>query len=676
MSQRLAKRILLVGWDAADWKILRPLLDAGQMPALASLIKRGCSGNIATLNPPLSPILWSSIVTGKWPFKHGIQGFLEPIEEPPGVRPVSSTSRTSKALWNICHQAGLRTHAIGFWASHPAEPIRGVCISDQFPANPPEDPAADWPLPPESVHPENARESFGDLRVHPADIGDDNLRYFIPGLDSIDRTSDPRPAQLAEALAKAGSYQAALMKVLSEEPWDFLAVYFELIDVVGHHFMPFHPPRLPSIDQRDFQLYQHVVRNVYLFQDMMLASVLKVVGEDTTVIVVSDHGFHSDHQRPVQPPAPEAQEGQIAAAPDSLWHRPLGMLCMAGPHIKVQDSVYGASLLDITPTVLTMLGLPVGKDMDGKVLGAAFTEPPQIERIESWDTLEGDAGLHPVDKRHQAFDHAASLEHLVALGYVEPLREDVRKNAGLATREGNYNMAVSYMEAGRADEAIKLLEALNEANPGRPRFATALAQCLFLLERFAESAEVIERMIAENGTTRDRDLILATVRFNMGRKHEALELASKLAAQDADNPRVMVLMGRVLMDMRRFPEAIEALNRAVALDESNARSHDYLAMAYLKTRRYEEAVQAALNAVSLVHLLPSGHLHLGVALAHMKEYQRAIGPLELAARMDPNLVEAHRYLATSYRALQNLDMAAEHRKLAAQAIKRRAAPKT
>jgi Tfp pilus assembly protein PilF len=59
----------------------------------------------------------------------------------------------------------------------------------------------------------------------------------------------------------------------------------------------------------------------------------------------------------------------------------------------------------------------------------------------------------------------------------------------------------------------------------------------------------------------------------------------------------------------------------------------------------------------------------------MKEYQRAIGPLELAARMDPNLVEAHRYLATSYRALRNLDMAAKHRNLAEQALKRRMVPK-
>src|SRR4051812_42768829 len=98
MSQRLAQRVLLIGWDAADWKILSPMLDAGQMPALASLVNRGCVGNIATLNPPLSPMLWTSIVTGKRAYKHGIHGFVEPDPEGAGIRPVTSTSRTCKAL--------------------------------------------------------------------------------------------------------------------------------------------------------------------------------------------------------------------------------------------------------------------------------------------------------------------------------------------------------------------------------------------------------------------------------------------------------------------------------------------------------------------------------------------------------------------------------------------------
>jgi predicted AlkP superfamily phosphohydrolase/phosphomutase len=58
------RKILLVGWDAADWKVIRPLMDAGKMPNVRRLVENGCSGPIATLHPPLSPMLWTSIATG------------------------------------------------------------------------------------------------------------------------------------------------------------------------------------------------------------------------------------------------------------------------------------------------------------------------------------------------------------------------------------------------------------------------------------------------------------------------------------------------------------------------------------------------------------------------------------------------------------------------------------
>lgn len=61
----LARRLLLVGWDAADWMVIDPLLQAGKLPFLASLMKRGVHGNMATLYPALSPLLWTSVATGK-----------------------------------------------------------------------------------------------------------------------------------------------------------------------------------------------------------------------------------------------------------------------------------------------------------------------------------------------------------------------------------------------------------------------------------------------------------------------------------------------------------------------------------------------------------------------------------------------------------------------------------
>ena len=57
------RRVLLLGWDAADWKIITPLLERGELPFLAQLVREGVMGNIATLAPALSPLLWTSIVS-------------------------------------------------------------------------------------------------------------------------------------------------------------------------------------------------------------------------------------------------------------------------------------------------------------------------------------------------------------------------------------------------------------------------------------------------------------------------------------------------------------------------------------------------------------------------------------------------------------------------------------
>ena len=124
MRKGLAKRVLLIGWDAADWSFLTPLLDSGKMPNLRRLIEGGVSGRIATLQPILSPILWTSIATGKRGDKHGVLSFVEPAPDGKSIQLVGSASRRAKALWNILSQLGCRSVVVNWFASHPAEPIR------------------------------------------------------------------------------------------------------------------------------------------------------------------------------------------------------------------------------------------------------------------------------------------------------------------------------------------------------------------------------------------------------------------------------------------------------------------------------------------------------------------------------------------------------------------------
>ena len=159
MIQTPGKKVLLIGWDAADWKIINPLLDQGLMPTLENFVNHGVMGNIATLHPILSPMLWNSIATGKRPDKHGILGFIEPDPQSGGVRPTTSTSRKVKAIWNILTQRGYKTHVLGWFAGHPAEPINGISVSDLYPHSV-APLGKNWPLAPGAVYPESMRENY------------------------------------------------------------------------------------------------------------------------------------------------------------------------------------------------------------------------------------------------------------------------------------------------------------------------------------------------------------------------------------------------------------------------------------------------------------------------------------------------------------------------------------
>ncbi len=672
MSKPLTNRLILLGWDAADWKIISPLVDAGLMPATSALIDRGSVGGIATLQPPLSPILWTSIVTGKRPFKHGIRGFVEPTADGRGIRPASSTSRTCKAIWNMCHQAGMNASAIGFFASHPAEPLSGVCVSNQFAVAPPAD-SADWPMPPDAVHPPRLRDPIRQLRIHPSEITITDLLPFIPRLEEIDRSRDPRPDRLAASIAKASSVQAVLTATLENEPWEFVAAYFDTIDVCSHHFMPYHPPKMLNVSDADFELYKDVIVGIYRFHDMMLARVLELAGPDTAIVLLSDHGFHSDHLRPII--APENHDDPAAeAALDAAWHRPLGVICMAGPNLRKDERIYGATLLDVTPTILTILGLPVGKDMDGKVLAQAFDVPAQIERIESWDEREGDAGRHPPDTHQAGFDIAQSIAQLVELGYIEPLSDDAQKNFDRAVKESNYNLAASYLDAGRPADALKLLEPLYASEPEAPRFAVAVAHCEHLLGRSELATSILEKLLQSTPNAPDADLLLAAARFNTGRTDAGIEMLQQAAARRPRDFRPHLMLGGALLHLRRWNEAEESFRRVLEIDNHHHEALDGLAQSLLAQKRSEEAADAALSAVGILHHFPLAHMHLGIALTQMKEFERAIGPLELAVTMNPALLDAHRYLATIFRQLGRADRAAEHRIAAERLMAPAAAP--
>jgi predicted AlkP superfamily phosphohydrolase/phosphomutase/tetratricopeptide (TPR) repeat protein len=476
-------RVMLIGWDAADWKVIRPLLQAGEMPNLARLIASGVHGNLATIYPPLSPMLWTSIATGKRAYKHGIHGFTEPLPDGSGVRPITLLSRKTKAVWNILNQTGHRSIVVGWWPSHPAEPINGVMISNHF-EHALSEPNSTPPLPPGAVHPISLAPSLADLRVNPTELTGEFLRFFVPEYDKVDQAKDKRLHSLAKIIAETMSVQGAATELLATQPWDFAAIYYSGIDHFGHGFMRYHPPQLPWVSDGDFAIYQHVIANAYRYHDAMLGALLAHADENTTVILMSDHGFHPDHLRP----------GYIPAEPagPAVEHRHFGIVCMKGPSLRVDEQLFGASLLDICPTILTLFGLPPGKDMDGKVLLTAFREQPPVEPIESWDKVSGDAGTHPAETQLDPVASAEAFKQLVELGYVAPPGPNEKENVDECVRELKYNLARAYRDGNCCGEAAALAEELWTRWPKEHRFGILLIECLAPLRQLDRRRAAIE----------------------------------------------------------------------------------------------------------------------------------------------------------------------------------------
>jgi len=687
MSERLAKKVLLIGWDAADWKVINPLLDQGLMPTLDDFINHGVMGNLATLRPILSPMLWNSIATGKRANKHGIHGFMEPDTQNGGIRPVSSTSRKVKAIWNILTQRGFKTHVLGWFAGHPAEPINGVSISDLYPyATAPHD--QPWPLPPGAVHPESLRDTFAELRMHPADVTEAAILPWIPRASEIDQEKDKGLMSFAKILSENCSIHNAATWILQNEPWDFMAVYYNGIDHFCHGFMHYHPPRMDGIPEDRFEIYKDVVNGAYRFHDMMLETLLNLAGPDATVLLVSDHGFHSDHLRPRGIPAEPAGP--------AIQHRPFGIVCMKGPHVQQDERIYGATLLDVTPTILTLFGLPVGADMDGRVLVQAFEEPPQVTRIPSWEQELGECGMHPADLRMDPAAAQAVLQQFVALGYIQPPSEDQSKAVASAVREANYNLSRDYLDCGRADDALPLLEELAKNDPKQSRFQMHLAQCYLALNRRADAKQILEALMnapepepAKDGPPKpagaappdaeteappseipgvETPVVTAAEATLQAAPESEAPTAQTRAAEETSlaespegataegtpspkqpNPRPWadLLMGVIHFEEGNMEDALASLLKAEQSDPRLPNLHLRIGETYLRQRRIDDADRAFHQALDIDGDSPEAHLGLAMVRLRQRRNDEAAEQALLAVGLQHFLPLGHFYLGVA-----------------------------
>src|SRR5258707_7300831 len=124
--------VIFIGLDGADWQLLDDYISSGAMPNLAALVREGTSGILETIRPPLSPLIWTSMMTGVSPLDHGILDFVQFDPKTGAKEPITSSLRRAPAIWHMASSQGKRVAALGLWATYPAETVNGTIVSDRL----------------------------------------------------------------------------------------------------------------------------------------------------------------------------------------------------------------------------------------------------------------------------------------------------------------------------------------------------------------------------------------------------------------------------------------------------------------------------------------------------------------------------------------------------------------
>ena len=421
---KLVERLFIFGIDGATWRFLDPLIKAGKLPTISRLAESGVRARLKTLEPTVSPAIWTTIATGTLPQKHGILGF----DGVPGVNMKTlpnSQMRRVKAYWNILSDFGRTSATVGWWASWPADQVgEGSCmVSDRVPYT--------------RMEAAISRESLGEEDVYPAGLLD-VVAPLVERPDEIDPTAVKRflhfnaeemERYLLKAEYRMGSYlpefkyvyqsDRSTLKIshelFADQPYDVAAAYFTGVDTVSHLYWHFtYPNEFPRhpVDPGEVERFGRVIPRYYELMDEYLASILEILGPDTTVAILSDHGFGGTGNLPWS-----GGHGRITpGAPIA----PAGVLILSGPGIRDDGHFLNqAHVLDIAPTILHLMGIPAAADMQGRVLTEAMApeSPSELTRIASHERIgtPWNPGEIPVDPAGDA----ERVERLKRLGYIQ-----------------------------------------------------------------------------------------------------------------------------------------------------------------------------------------------------------------------------------------------------------------
>lgn len=400
-----AERLLFIGIDSADWRLLDPMMAEGRLPVLKAFRAQAASGRMQSFYPlEKSPLLWASICTGVEPAVHGVNEFVRGSTQ----KPVTGSAWHAPALWDILGAAGRSTFVSGMWTTFPARPIDGIMVSDYLPYGRERDkPLAGL------VEPDSLAEKVVACRVDPATLTAAQLARFLPPGTDVEAAEKAWPQQmgkLRDYWAADLGYLEVARALRGSRDFDFFLFYLRGPDMISHGF--YHYLAISEADWRgdpaERAVFREVVQRYYDWADEAVGEVLSWFPPDYPTVIASDHGFYG--------PRPEGK--------GTVEHSEWGIFMVRSPLYEAGASFGHLQLLDMCPTLLALLDLPPARDMPGKVLVEGATARGRdrfahIEknRVESYLALRPAAGSGEVEQ-----DSAVEEEirrQLRSLGYIK-----------------------------------------------------------------------------------------------------------------------------------------------------------------------------------------------------------------------------------------------------------------
>jgi predicted AlkP superfamily phosphohydrolase/phosphomutase len=358
-------QVTMILLDGASLEYIWPRAAGGRLPNFARLLDSGASMDLATIRPTGSDPVWAAVATGMYPVKNGVRsvasyyvrGDTRPLVLLPDhclsnllvylglVRreAQSSSALRARPLWSILADAGIAVGVVRWPLTYPAQPVNGFVLTDRFHEvigsileldESIAYPAAALPI---------ARDAFLDQAEEPSSS------------DQSDRTT---PEGLARQ--RDSNYSDAMRDLRARWPVQFTAMRYQGLDTAGHYNLRYTQPReFGDVSEEERRRRLQIIDRHYGVIDQEIGTALAALTPGDLLLVVSGFGMQ-------RPNVVKHLVGRVLGSPISGTHdrAPDGFLLAYGTSVEPGRHQRG-SIVDVTPTVLYFLGLPVGRDMDG-----------------------------------------------------------------------------------------------------------------------------------------------------------------------------------------------------------------------------------------------------------------------------------------------------------------------